>query len=741
MTRSGLIKKVLMLAGCGLFLIGLEPAMGAGAESVTSTEAAPIPETKKIVKEPGLPPIITPVEAAPRPDRFFAQLEKPGSQTKATGVSEQAQTTIVPLEVPPPKPAGVSTRPGLTAQGYTSQYFHLDRPRVGLGLSYEFAEERRKASGNETKDTSNEFRESLPIETSGWAYHPALCKFTLDFVPAWSQTKRDQDPGDSSSDHVYVPSYALEAVFLEPKPYTLHTFANRRELKLRSAFSEPTDSTIDTYGADLRLKYYKVLPTFLKYTHTDIDQSGFYNSRGSRDDYQLSSQRITENSTTTLTSAYSDDERTSAGETVRVKTFDGNLGNEYYIAGDRRKTLFSTLGYMWSDTESQISSNYSLTENMFWRYTDTFYTNYIFSYGKRNTDSFDSETTAFRARLQHLLYENLTTTVATGFRRNDFTGGADNTYDGDLNFLYQRKIPWGVLNLRSGWNYRYTTREGNEAEVPVIDEPHVLTTGDVTLLDNENVDLDSIFVTDSTGTIPYIENVDYTIEEVNSFVQISRTTTGAIANGQTVLVDYRYLSDPFYDDTVFNQAYGLGFYLWNALTLSYGYQTANQNIVSGTPPENTADSTTQAAEIRLNLGWTDTRLTYQDRDRSDETSSRRWVASQTFRWRPARRFVWDITGSYGETKFTDVGEKQKLYGGSSRLIWSPAGWFRFRMEGFVNKITGDVQDQLDANFFGGVDLSYRIWRGTAGYYYDRSGSSDEFRNRHALKFEIIRILW
>jgi hypothetical protein len=739
MTRSGLIKKLLRLACCGLFLIGLAPAMGSSAGS--STDAAPIPETKKIIKGPESPRIITPVETASKPDRFSAQLEAPGSQPKAAGASAQAQTTIVPLEVPPPRPAEVSTRPGLSAQGYTSRYFHLDRPQVGLGLSYEYEEERRKTPDSETKDTSNEFRESLPIEASGWAYHPALCKFTLGFVPEWSQTKRDQDPGDSSSDHVFVPSYALDAIFLEPKPYTLHGFATRRELKLRSAFSEPTDTTIDTYGGDLRLKYYKFLPTFLKYTHTDTDQSGFYDSTGTRDDFNLTSQHITEKSTTTLTSAYSDDERTSEGDSVRVKSFDGSLGNEYYITNDRRKALFSTLGYMWSDTDSQTTSNYSLTENLFWRYTDTFYTNYIFSYGKLDTDSFDSETTALRARLQHLLYENLTTTVATGFNRNDFTGGEQNTYDGDLNFLYQRRIPWGVLNLRSGWNYRYTTREGNEVEVPVINEPHVLTTGDVTLLDNENVDLDSIVVTDSTGTIPYIENVDYTIEEVGSFTRISRTTTGAIVNGQTVLVDYSYLSDPAYDDTVFNQAYGIQFYLWNALTLSYGYQHANQDIVSGTPPESSADSTTQAAEIRLNLGWTDTRLAYEDRDRSSGTSSRRWVASQTFRIRPARRFLWDITGSYGETKFTDVGEKQRQYGGSSRLIWSPAGWVRFRMEGFVNKITGDVEDQLDANFFTGVELSYRIWRGIAGYYYDRSGTSDSFRNRHALKFEIIRILW
>ncbi|UCD78321.1 MAG: hypothetical protein JSW26_23375 [Desulfobacterales bacterium] len=659
-------------------------------------------------------------------------------QTKAAGISKQAPQ-IVPLEIPPP---GVSsTRPGLTARGYTSRYFHLERPKVGLGLSYEYEQEKTKSGGNETKDTSHEFRERVPIELEGWAYHPALCKFTLGVVPEWSQTKRDVDPGPSASDNVFVPSYAADAIFLEPKPYTLHTFASRRELKLRSAFSQPTDTTIDKYGADLRLKYYKVLPTFVKYTHTDTDQSGFYDSTGERDDFQLSSQHFTKNSTTTLNSSYSDDDRTTGGDTVRVKNFDNNLGNEYHIAGDQRKSLLSRLRYRWTDNESQESEEYSLAENLNWRYTNNLYTNYIFSYNKRDTDAFDSERTAGRAALKHLLYENLTTSISTGFNLNDFTGGEENAYDGDLSFFYTRKIPWGLLNLRSGWNYRYTTREGGEAVITVNDEPHVLTTGEVTLLDNENVDVDSIFVTDVTGTIAYIENADYTIEEAGSFTRISRTTFGAIANGQTVLVDYRFSSDPAFDDTLFNQAYSIGFFLWNALTLSYGYQHANQNIVSGPPPENTVDDTTQTAEIRLDLGWTDTRLSYEDRDRTSGTSSRRWGASQTFRIRPARRFLYDITGSYGETKFTDVGQKQHQYGVSSRLVWRPAGWFRFRMEGFLNKITGDVEDQLDANFFAGIELSYRIWRGAAGYYYDRSGSSDAFRNRHAMKFEIIRILW
>lgn len=682
---------------------------------------------------------MTPAASAPGPDRLLAQLEQDAAPQTAAETLEQPQP-IVPLEVPPP-PAGTSTQSGLTARGYTGRYFHLARPRVGLGLSYEFEEVQRHASGDDTKDTSNEFRERLPIEASGWAYHPALCKFTLGFVPEWSQTKRELDPGPSESDQVFVPSYALDAVFLEPKPYTLHAFADRRELKLRSAFSEPTDTTIETYGGDLRLKYYKVLPTFFKYTHTDTDQSGFYDTNGKRDDFNLTSQRVTKNSTTTLNSLYSDDKRTGDGETVRVKNYDGNLGNEYYIGGDQRKTLYSKLGYRWTDNESQKTNDYSIQEELFWRYTENLYTDYIFSYGKRDTDDFDSETTALRGKLQHLLYENLTTTFSAGAVRNDFTGGEENTYDGDLSLLYQRSIPWGVLNLTGAWNYSYTTREGSETLIQVTDEPHILITGEVTLLDNENVQLDSITVTDVTGTIGYIENVDYTIAEVNSFVRISRTTTGDVANGQTVLVDYVFLSEPAFDDTVFNQNYGIQFYLWNALTLSYRYQHAHQDIVSGPSPENTLDDTAQAAEIRYDLGWTDTRLAAEDSDRSNGTSTRSWLASQTFRMRPARRVSLDITGSFTRTKFTDVGQTQKNYGASARLLWTPVGWCRFRMQGFYNKITGDVDDQIDANLFAGFDLSYRIWRGNIGYYYDRAGTSDTYRNRNAVVVEVTRILW
>jgi hypothetical protein len=258
---------------------------------------------------------------------------------------------------------------------------------------------------------------------------------------------------------------------------------------------------------------------------------------------------------------------------------------------------------------------------------------------------------------------------------------------------------------------------------------------------NQNVDLNSIVVTDVTGTILYIENVDYTVQEIDSSVQISRTLVGAIADGQTVLVDYRFLSDPNFDDSVFGQAYDIQLYLWNALTLRYGYLRTDQNIVSGPPPENTVDDRAHAAEIRLNLGWTDTRFTYEDTDRSSDLSTTMWTASQTFRLRPVRRFLTDVTGSYGWTDFKDRGETQDQYGLSGRLFWVPAGWCRFRVEGSWQKISGDLQDTEDTNVTAALELSYRIWSG--GIYYRRSDlrNNDQKQIKNELRVEIIRLLW
>ena len=341
-----------------------------------------------------------------------------------------------------------------------------------------------------------------------------------------------------------MPGYFADATILDPKPYTFYLFGSRTNSVVRSAFAASSDVTTDSYGADLRLKY-KILPTTFGYKHVDLDQSGFFDRQDVRDDYRVSARNISGRSNTSLNAIYSDSEQTNEGNTTNLTTSNGTLQNTFDIAGNRKISLNSVLTYRLSDTDFSDSSGVRWNEFLNWRHTDKLRTNYNFTYDRSETGDFDSEITSFGAQLTHLLYENLTTTLGGNASFNDFSGGQENSYGPRLDFLYQRKIPKGTLSLNSGWDYQITTREGGDTLVPVIDEPQTLFTGVVTLLDNDNVDLNSpIVVTDITGTRVFVEDQDYRIIPRDSFVQIERNVSGAIADGQTVLVDYSFFSDP-----------------------------------------------------------------------------------------------------------------------------------------------------------------------------------------------------
>jgi hypothetical protein len=649
---------------------------------------------------------------------------------------------IVPLEVPS-RPSRVRAPMGLTPRGYTSRYFHAERPRLGLGLSYEFEEERREGPGTDTKDQSQEFKERLAIETRGWAYHPALLKYTLRFEPEWSQSIEDRDPGPSDSDNVYLPGYFADATILDPKPYTFYLFGSRTNSVFRSAFAASSDVTTDSYGGDLRLKY-KILPTTLGYTHVDLDQSGFFDRQDVRDDYRLSARNLSGKSNTSLNAIYSDSEQTNEGNTTNLKTSNGTLQNIFDIAGNRKITLNSILTYRYSDTDFSDSSGVRWNENLSWRHTDKLRTDYDFSYDRSETGDFDRDITSLGAQLTHLLYENLTTTLGGNATFNDFSGGQENSYGPRLDLLYQRKIPWGNLSLNSGWNYRITTREGEDTLVPVIDEPQTLFTGVVTLLDNDQVNLNSpITVTDITGTRIFVENQDYRLIPRDSFVQIERNVSGDIADGQTVLVDYFFFSDPAFDDALFSQIYGIQFYLWKALTLSYRYQKIDQDILSGPTPNSTVDDTTHAAEMQYDVRWSNTQLTFEDIDSSSRVSSRRWRAQQTFTFRPWRPLFFNIRGFYQQTEFKDRNDTEDFYGLRSKLVWTPVRWCRFELEGFHDKVSGDTQERTQTGLNADLNLNYRIWNGNISYDFLKleDENSNEKRISQTLLFEIIRIIW
>lgn len=622
--------------------------------------------------------------------------------------------------------------------------FFMQRPKLGLGISYEFKSEKIKGPDTETDDSYHELRPVLDIRTKGWIYHPAFLQYKVGFQPAlsWRTDHHNQESGSDLDP--FLPAYFADATFLPLKPYTLHLFGKRYADTTTGAFVGQTDTDTQIYGGDLYLKY-RLLPTTFSYSHTRIDQTGFYDSREDRNDVRITTRHQKGRSDTQAYTIYSDSDRISDGIPTRVKTSNSEIRNLFDITGKRKITLNSFLTYRWSQQNAVDTANFRWLEHLNWRHRKNLQSNYRLGYKAQQSGGFDRRTAFAEAGLQHLLYENLTTELNGSAELSDFTGGSEDVYTTNLDFQYRRQIPWGWLNLNAGGYNTATLRNGGE-EVPVqvVDETHVLTTGVATFLDHNRVDTDSIVVTDARGSRVYAQNIDYTIQTVDLSVQISRTVIGDIGDGQAVLVSYRYRSASDFDDDVFGQTYGVDFLLWSALRLFYSYSQANQHILSGTAPAaNLVNDTRHRAEVRYDLGWTDTQLTLDDDSRESGASTRAWRARQTFVYRPLRRLYLRLSGYYGQSAFDDRSDTQELYGLRTDLTWALTRWARLRMEAYQDTITGAGQDTVNTVVTATLDLSYRIWHGKIFYQYTDLNNQivNQRRTTHNLYVEIIRLRW
>jgi hypothetical protein len=614
----------------------------------------------------------------------------------------------------------------------------IEPPKLGVGIVYEFEDETRTGPDIDSKDTLHDLRAQLALETRGWLYHPALCEYNLRLFPEFSLRKEEHEFESKSKDS-FMQGYFVDAAFLQYKPYNLRIFGQRIKVPVRSAFATTSDTEIDTYGADLNLSYNRWASVF-SYGHREESQTGFFSSTEDADQFQVSGSHSIGKSWTSLDSIYEDKTRTSESVTNDTKTLDTNLRNTFNITDDRRIILRSHLKQRSNEINNSKNTGYLVSETLDWRHRENLRTDYRLNYSKNKIEDLFNDSLFMRAGLEHLLYENLTTRLSGDATFDDFTGGDVKTYGGDLDFDYRREIPWGDLLITTSLDYARSYRNITGDFIPVIDEAHTLTTGDLTLLDNENVLINSIRVTDITSTTVYIKDVDYNVEELGSEVRISRTIFGAIADGEPVLVSYGYQSNPDFNDEKFGQSYGLRLYLWSLLTLSGDYIGVKQSVISGVPPDNLIDDTAKRAKMELEWGPSYTKLRYEDIERQSGISTTEFEAEEKLTFSPFRRLFYGLEGHYGERKFKESGNVEDLYSLRVFADYIPFPSSKLRVEGVWTKVSGDSQKVLNTGLRAWFDMSLGLVRGRIKYEYlnEEDEIVGDTRKYHNILFEIVR---
>lgn len=632
---------------------------------------------------------------------------------------------------------------------HADDFFSIDRPKLGLGASYEFIDEKRTIADIETKNTSHDWIETATIDTNGWAYHPNLMEYHLAFRPEWEQEKfkewQTTDSTQTSKRDSSILAYDTSTTFLKQKPCSLDVFANRNTRKIDLSYAPDTDFDTKTWGSRLNFTN-PTLPASLEYINKQSDQTGFYTSNEDRDQLQATIRNNLKYSTTELNVLHDETKRTtqSTSDTTNMQsnTTNAEFNNTYLFAGDDNLRLDSLL-YMTQAKYDEVKiDSWLASENFFWTHDKNLLTQYTFNFNRHEVDDTDTEQKEIKALLTHHLDNALTTNLGAGVSLSDFAGGNQDLYDSNLGFLYHKPIPWGNIQLGAAYDYGVTNRNGTGSVIPT-EERYALITGEQTLLQKENVVIESIVVTDVTNTIVYTKNIDYNVQEIGPSVEISRMLLGSITDGQQVIVRYSYRVDAGYNDARLGQDYRFDLDLWSFSYLTYRFRRLDQSILSGIPPTNRVDDTINSVLLRFVIKWSETRFSYEDQDRKNGNSTVTTSVNELINFRPFKYISLNFSGRVGNRDYTDTDQTEKFYTLGTDIGYSPTWWCTFSIVCIRNKISGDLQDMLNTEVTPTVRLAYGAWTASLCYRLmdqeDKDNSDSLYQQR--IYCVVNRALW
>jgi len=434
--------------------------------------------------------------------------------------------------------ASVVLLPGAAWAQVGGDFFSVNLPVITSTTGFEMENESRVTRFTDIDEQTRTFSEEIEISTDGWAYHPGLAVFSIDLRPRLELETNKSTGTSKRTDRLVFFGYTIDTTFLQYKPYTLNIVSSRNRSTFNSSLAEDSETQTEIDRGTLLLKY-EPLPTDISVERRVTEFQGFNNFRDRRLQARVDSRNLTDDSTTFITGEATRQERETDFSDFTVDRLLGSIRNSYRF--DRNTRLSSTFLGIRTVSDQSTSRNLTGSEALYLQHTPDLSTDYQARIDHRVETSSFSRNLYGSARLRHQWYENLTTTWLNEVENQIFTGGKQRTYESDLDLRYRRPINWGRLELRNGYAIRAEENETSAEFIEVRDESIVLAATNLVFLRNINIELMTVVVTDVTGLIFYTEGPDYILTVVGETVAISRTGVGsAIADGATVLVDYRF---------------------------------------------------------------------------------------------------------------------------------------------------------------------------------------------------------
>lgn len=456
----------------------------------------------------------------------------------------------------------------------------------------EFVTERREdeqgVPANKREAESTVFEEKLTLRTKGDIYHPKFFLFDAAVGIGLAQQNFEADGvTDRTSDT--LDEYHFRSTLFPQKPYPLTGHISRSEGLVPRQFLGSLRTETESRGLHLPIRAGD-WPMSFEWNSSETNQdslgslaSDFYSRDAERFGYSLEHD-FSKNSH--LEFRFDSDEVTQQSSTVTT-----DLDQKRYRAS--HDWIFGPEDrYQLNSMVSSLTQGGSFDLDMFqWeeylnlRHSPTFRTDYSVRYLDTDQMNFQNEEVRARAGFEHKFYESIITTGNVFVARSDLGGQGDlDTEGGVLAFNYKKKNPYGVFLASYSANLTYKDQTGGAGVGVVIDEVHVFTDPLPITLERTNIDTSSIIVTDITGLQIYTRDSDYFIIEIDGHVQLNIVPNAGgppdIGNGDTLLIDYNYLTTPEREDRTLRRTFRARQRFKNGVSVYYGHERQDERIRS-----------------------------------------------------------------------------------------------------------------------------------------------------------------
>lgn len=389
------------------------------------------------------------------------------------------------------------------------------------------------------------------VELSGRAFvgHQNLLDITGRVAIGLEENDLDSDiAGASQTDRDLSLLYDVSALILGEGPMPTTVYSRREELQLEREFAGSIDSTNSEHGVMAQFKS-DSWPTSVHIFRRETDQSdklGNIDYGVKQDSLSVrtspdvgESQDLSVEYTLDMV-----DERQSRSFQNSYTRHDAQVIHEINFGEEQRHNLRST-GRFYDESGISDIRRYRLDEVLRLEHTDRFDTRY--DLGAEESTRADQWQRTLRAagQARYRLFDSLIAIGGLGAETLDVEGGFNSQmYYANSDLQYTKRVPLGRFDAAVGG--RLTRQENSEQGQPIsrTDQSLTLTDPAASLINRRNIVAGSVLVSNADGTRVYAEGLDYTILYFPSHVEIRRVVGGAIADGESLLVDYTIGPEP-----------------------------------------------------------------------------------------------------------------------------------------------------------------------------------------------------